>query len=126
MISKCKLIQPFSCKDDTPVQDVAKKLHEFRQRHIYVVDGSEKPVGIISVSDLLERVIIAGKDPTQLVAKDIMTAEICPFDDEQDAREAYKCMVKKQIISVPITQSDKYVGTLTYNETLKYITNPEH
>jgi len=126
MISQCRLIEPFACTETDSVVDVAKKLHQFRQRHIYVVNKDMFPVGIISTSDMLERVIVAGKDPKVTKAKDIMTKDITVFQDADNAKEAYKVMNKKKIVSCPVVKDKKYLGTLTYNECLRFVTNPEN
>lgn len=126
MISKCKLLEPFCCKDTDKIAEVARKLHEFQQRHIYVVNADDYPVGIISISDLLHRVLAQDKNPADLQAKDVMTKEICIFDDNDDAREAYKAMSKQSIVSCAVVQDKKFIGILTFNTTLNYVTNPDN
>ena len=73
-----------------------------------------------------DRIKVEGKDPKETTAKDIMTKEICVYDDSDDAKEAYKCMTKKDIVSVPIVKDKKYIGTLAFNEALKFVTNPDN
>src|SRR3989344_4699833 len=124
MIAQCKLIEPFFCKNTDTVQSISQKLGEFSQRHIYVVDAKNYPVGIISITDLVNRVLAKGLDPKKTLAQDIMTTEITIFDDEQDAKEAYSLMIKNHVVSVPVVQDGKYIGTLTYNEALRYMTTP--
>ena len=126
MISKCYLIEPFVCNQKDAVGDVAKKLREFEQRHIYVVDDDQKPVGLISVSDILDKVVIAGKDPTGVKAEDIMSRDILVFDDEDDAKKAYKAMSEKGFVSSAVTQNGKMVGVLTLKETIKFVTDPKN
>ena len=124
MIEKCRLVEPFSCKAADKIRDVAKKLDAFGQRHIYVIDDNELPVGLISVTDIINKIVIEAQDPRDTSAEDIMTQDIYVFDDKELVKEAYKKMTEKQIISVPITQHDKFIGILTLKEAVRYVTDP--
>ena len=126
MISKCYLIEAFKCKENDTVADVAKKLKEYAQRHIYVVDESDKPVGIISVTDVLDKVVIANKNVADLKAKDIMTSGVLVFDDSDPVKKAYKAMNDKKVVSCAITESGKMVGILSLKEAIRYVTDPKN
>ncbi len=125
MISECYLVEPFVCKETDTVADVGTKLRKFDQRHIFVV-ADDKPVGIISVTDILDKVVSAGKNAAQVIAKEVMTKDILIFDDGDDVRKAYKAMFEKKIVSCAITQHDKIVGILTLKEAISSVTNPKN
>ncbi len=40
-------------RDDAPLQEAAKLMRKHRIRHLVVVDGTGKPVGVISIRDLV-------------------------------------------------------------------------
>lgn len=124
MISECFLVEPFTCSENDSVDEVAKKLKEFRQRHIYVVDDNFKPVGIISITDILDKVVIPSKNASEMTAKDVMVTNIIVHDDNDDVKSAYKDMVEKGVVSCAVTEKGKMVGTLAMKEALRYITDP--
>ncbi len=126
MISKCFLVEPFVCKASDSVADVTKKLMEKDQRHIYVVDDAQKPVGIISTTDVLKKVVVEGKSASDLKAEDIMTKDILVFDDEDDCRKAYKAMNEKSVVSCAVVQDNKMVGVLTLKEAIRFVTDPKN
>ena len=82
MISKCTLIEPFYCKEDDSVVEVAKKLRGTTIRQIFVVDEKTYPVGLISTTDINNRVVAEGKDPKKMKAKEIMSKTIDIFKKE--------------------------------------------
>ncbi|HDD70697.1 MAG TPA: CBS domain-containing protein [Candidatus Woesearchaeota archaeon] len=129
MISKCYLVEPFVCNENDSIADVAKKLKEYAQRHIFVVNDNKKPVGIISVTDILDKIVVANKNVADFKAKDIMNKDILVFDDSEQVKGAYKAMVEKKITSCAICDHDKgdeIIGILTLKEALRCLTSPEH
>ena len=44
---------PITCNEDTTVIEVIKKLSENHIHRIYIVDKNERPIGIVSMSDII-------------------------------------------------------------------------
>lgn len=126
MISTCYLIEPFTCKENESVSEIAKKLKQFGQRQIYVVDESQKPVGIVSITDLMDKIVIEQKDPSKMVAKDVMNKDVIVFDDSDDVKKAYKAMTERGVVTCAVVQGQKMVGMLSLKEALKCVTDPKN
>lgn len=126
MISECYLIEAFVCKEEETISEVAKKLKKYAQRHIYVINKENKPTGIISITDILDKIVILGKDASKIKAKEIMNKGIIVYEDNADVKSAYKKMLEKSVVSCAITQKGKMVGILSLKEAVKHITNPEN
>lgn len=124
MIKNCRLIEPFTCKQIDSIVDVAKKLKPILLRHIFVVDKNEKPIGVISVIDIINRVVAENKDASKLTAKDIMTTPIEVYDINDDEIVVYKKMVKDKRTLCAVTDKDKIVGIIQLGELIKFITMP--
>ena len=117
-IKDCELIEVLSCEKDENIVKIAKSLRDKKQRHIIVTD-SGKPVGIISTTDINNRLVAENKNPEKTKAKDIMTKDILVKDIEEPLTQAYIEMIKKNIFSCPITQKEKLKGTLELKEAMK-------
>jgi len=117
-IKDCELIEVLSCEKDENIVKIAKSLRDKKQRHIIVTD-SGKPVGIISTTDINNRLVAENKNPEKTKAKDIMTKDILVKDIEEPLTQAYIEMIKKNIFSCPITQKEKLKGTLELREAMK-------
>ena len=123
MIKDCTLLEALHCKDSDSVVDVAKRLREHLIRYIYVTDANQKPVGVISITDVNNRVVAEGKNPTTLKAKDIMTKPLQTFEETMDEKQAYEQCVKSNVATCPVTNQGKLVGMVTIHELLRSITH---
>ena len=115
----CTLIGAFKCSEEESIIDVAKKLRGINLRHIFVVDKSDFPVGIISVIDINNRVVALGKDPKELKAKDIMSKPIEIYDLEDDVQAVYDKMIEKMRVMCAVTKDKKMIGIITIHQLLK-------
>jgi len=123
MVKECKLIEPVFVNVGQTAQDAAKKIESTGLRQIYVCDNN-KPVGIVSISDINNRIVAAGKDPSTKV-EDFMTKDIFVVDDEANTLEVFREMHKKGIGNCPVVDDGKFIGILSINEALSCITNPK-
>lgn len=120
-VKECVLIEAFKCNEEESVVDVAKKLREFTLRHIFVVDNENYPVGLISVTDINNRIVAEGKNPNELKAKDIMTKPVDVIDENDDIKEVYKLMLEKNRVMNPVVKDKKIVGMITIHQLMKNI-----
>ena len=121
-VENCSLIRPLSCGKETDVVEAAKLLRENRQRRLIVIDESGYPVGIVSTTDISNKVVADNKDASKLKAADIMTSPIylvCDIND--DANEIFKKMLHHETFFVPVLKDRKLFGVLTYGELMKCV-----
>lgn len=122
LVKNCTLIKPLSCRKETNVVEVAMTLKDNKQRRIIVINENESPVGIISTTDINNRVVAENKNPLKLKAQDIMTSPIYLTCDINDSlNEIFKKMVEHQSFFCPVTKEDKLYGVLTYGELIKHV-----
>jgi len=101
--------------DDTAVA-VAKKLHCFQERRIFVVNKKKFPIGIISIVDINDRVVAKGKNPKNTKAKEIMSYPIkLVLDVNTPLEEAKKMMIHNNNYYVPVVEKGKLKGLLNYS-----------
>jgi len=65
--------EPAVCRADTPVMDVAQLMCNTDCGVIPVVDPAGKPIGMVTDRDITCRVVAAGADPREALARDCMT-----------------------------------------------------
>jgi predicted transcriptional regulator len=118
-IKSCVLIEAFKCREEESVVDVAKKLKIITLRHIFVVNKEDYPVGIISVSDINNRVVAENKDASKLKAKDIMSHPIKVCDYEEDINGFLEKLMKDKHVMAPVVREKKMIGVVTINQLLK-------
>ncbi|MEN9626385.1 MAG: Inosine-5-monophosphate dehydrogenase [archaeon] len=118
-IRQCILIEPFTCRETDSIVTVAKKLREISLRHIFVVDETGYPQGIISMTDINNRVVAEGKDATNLKAKDIMTAPIDVADIDDDIEQWHATMTEKNHVMEAVVEKGKMKGIVTIHQIIK-------
>lgn len=115
--SNCTLLKPLSCSQDTNIIDVAKTLRDNRQRRIIVVDEKDYPIGIISTTDMNNKVLAESLDLKKTKASDIMTSPlflVCDIND--NLGDIFARMHEHESYFVPVLKDSKLFGILTYGE----------
>ena len=84
-----------------------------------VVTLKDKPVGIITEKDYLERVIKPNRDPHQTQANEIMSAPLKTVDEEVPLVDALNVMSGNRKRRLAVTKKGRLVGILTERRALK-------
>ena len=116
-IKDCQIKDVLECDDNKSIVEIAQILKKNNSRHVIITDN-KKPVGIISITDISNRVVAEGKDPKKTKAKDIMTKNIFYKDIESLLSDTYVEMVKNNMISCPVTQNNKLIGVVELREVM--------
>ncbi len=107
MSKKVNLIE-----ENKTVFHAAKKMAKERRGYVVVVKKG-KPIGILTDSDILEKVISKGKDPKKVKVKDVMTSPIIIISPKEEVVEASRLMRKNLIKRIPVVKNGKLVGIIT-------------
>lgn len=114
-VSECTLQDAISCEEHASITEVARIIADKHTRHV-IVTKNEQPVGIISVVDIVTRVVAQKKDPSTMTAKEIMTSPLEAVDVATPLEKAYLHMIQKNLFSVPVTKGGKLVGMLPFSQ----------
>ncbi len=88
-----------------------------------IVVEKEKPVGIITEKDMLERAIMPNKDVYNTRAEDIMTAPLVSIEASRSIRDGLELMKKHQIRRLAVTSRGSLVGIVTERRLLAEFLN---
>lgn len=116
-VRDCEIRDEFAiCTPDESVVEVAKFLVEKGVNSSIVVEEN-KPVGIVSVFDIVRRVVAEGRDPKQTRVGEIMTTPIIYVSLEDDLIKVSRLMASRGLVSVPVVNSnEELVGIVTIND----------
>ena len=84
-----------------------------------VVSDREKPLGIITDSNLLKRVFYQGSDPKKIKAKEVMSHPLRSAPPNMDLEDAAKLMRDLKLKRLPVVDGDRLVGLLTETELIR-------
>ena len=113
MAKNIKTVKP----DDT-VHAAVQKMNKFDIGSVIVV-SSGRPIGIITETNILRRIVEPRMDPATVWAKDIMTSPLITIDENDAIEEAAKVMAEKKINRIPVMKGDKLVGLISSTDIVK-------
>jgi CBS domain-containing protein len=104
--------EPVSCDERTPLGAALETMSRERVSSIAVVDADDRPVGIFTLTDLLDRVVIPGLDLATPVAT-VMTPAAGRLDEMATAQDALSMMAQLGYHQVVITREGRLVGVIS-------------
>jgi CBS domain-containing protein len=110
MSKKLQVVRP-----DTTAQEVVATMSKFDISSIIVVQA-ERPVGIITLRDVLEKLAVQCLAPRAVTARQIMTSPLVTVEASTTVEEAANLMVQKKVKTLPVMDGDRLVGVLTYTD----------
>ena len=113
MAKNIKTVKP----DDT-VHAAVQKMNKFDIGSVIVV-SSGRPVGIITETNIMRRIVEPRMDPATVWVKDIMSSPLTTIDENSAVEEAAKIMVEKRINRLPVMKGDKLVGLISSSDIVK-------
>ena len=75
-----------------------------------IVVEKERPIGIITEKDILDRVVTPGKDVYKTYAKDVMSKPVITIEAGSMIKEALGLMKKKKMRRLVVIENDSIVG----------------
>ena len=99
-------------REDTSMQEVVATMLKFDISSLVVV-RKERPIGLITHKDILERVLQMELLPSALSARNVMSASLVTIGEDASLEEAAGVMVKKGLKKLIVVQEGKLVGIIT-------------
>ena len=122
-------------RSDTTVKEVVATMNKFNIGSIIVVQG-DRPVGIITERDILQRIVEPCLAPETLTARHLMTSPVITISETASIEETARLMARKKIKKLPVMNNGKIVGIVSYTDivfnvptmlsTLEEIVRPYH
>jgi len=84
-----------------------------------VVVKNGKPVGIVTETDMVKRVILGPVDPEKTKVRKIMSRPIVVGNPQMDVDEASKIMRNRKIKKLPVLEKGRLVGLVTTTDIVR-------
>ncbi|MCF7861236.1 CBS domain-containing protein [Candidatus Woesearchaeota archaeon] len=84
-----------------------------------VVTQKEKPIGILTETDMLHKVLRAGKDYKKLKVEDVMSSPILSISPTDSVNHIANVMVDQGVKSFPVFEKDRLVGIVTETDVVR-------
>lgn len=109
-------------EQDKSVKDAAAKIKDSRRGFLVVVK-SNKPVGVLSDSDIIGRVVAKNSQPNKVKIKDVMTRYFVSINSDEDVLTAVRKMKRGNVHRLPVIDNGKIVGVISLTDIAR--TSPE-
>jgi len=108
--------------EETTVMEAAKYLREKQVRSVGVMDASGKLSGVVSQSDISDKVAAENKCPAWMKVSEIMSRELLTVSPEMTFEESLRAMEQNGVYHLLILDTQKkYRGMLSVSDLLKVL-----
>ena len=104
---------------DASVLQVSKSMAKMDIGSVIITDKG-RPVGIITESDIVRRVIAEEKDTTTTTAADIMSSPIIHVEPGTGLTDAMRIMAKSNIRRIAVLKNNSLAGIITSRDILRW------
>jgi CBS domain-containing protein len=116
----------FSLPDTATVHDVARFLREKQVRSAGVLDAQGKLVGVVSQSDVSDKVAAENKCPAWTRVSEIMSTRLVTVTPETSLEECVRLMDRHGIFHLAVVDSAKgFRGLISVQDLLKVIASDQ-
>jgi len=99
-------------KDVTALQ-AAKIMKERRHGFVVVAGPDQKPLGIVTEWDYIDKVVSEEKDPSKTTLGEIMTHEVITVNANDGIDKVAEIMTQKRIRRVLVVDDGRVIGVIT-------------
>ena len=103
---------PITCSPQTSIKEVLSHMHELRVGSMVAVDDAGRPIGILTLPDVLERIALPQIDLEQPVIT-VMTTQLTSLSPQALAHEAALMMAKQGFRHVLVVENERLVGLVS-------------
>ncbi len=116
----------FSIREDDTVHDAARYLRDRQVRAVGVLSGTGKLVGVISQSDISDKVAAENKCPAWLRVAEVMTAELVHVTPDAPLELCLRLMEQHNFYHLLVLGEDsRYHGMISTQDILAVIASDE-
>jgi trk system potassium uptake protein TrkH len=98
--------------ENTSVASAVKQMHSHNADAIIVLKG-KTPVGIVTDSDILNKVVMKGEDSDEVFLKSIMSSPLVTISPKGTVKQALNLMRLNQIKRIPVADTLGILGVVT-------------
>ena len=102
-------------KPSMTVLEAAQLMKKRKIGNVIVVE-KKQPIGILTESDILKKVVAEGKNAKDVLVKDVMSTPIIVIDPYVSLEEAMKTMGKCNVRRLPVIENNELIGIITQKD----------
>ncbi len=104
-----------TCQRDDSVIFATKKMADHNIGAVVIVT-EDKPVGIFTERDLVNRVVAAGKNPAKIKVGEVMSTQLITIDAKQSVGAAFHLLISHKVRHAPVVEDKHLVGIVSQKD----------
>ena len=114
----------FSLAHDATVHDAARYLREREVRSVGVLDADAKLIGVVSQSDISDKVAAENKCPAWMRVSEIMTRELVTIAPDASLDDCLRSMEKHGVFHLLVVDAkNTFLGMVSVKDLLRVISS---
>jgi len=97
------------------IKNAAELMNKIRQYEV-VITKNNKPIGIVTDSDIIKKVVAKNLKPSSVKIKKLMRGPLVTVHTDETVLDASRKMKRNSIKRLPVVEHGKLVGMLTLSE----------
>ena len=111
--------EPYSTRDSATVQEAAEFMAARNIGAVCVLDGSGKLLGVFSERDVLNRIVVPGRDPNAVRVGDVTSELRAVIRCDETPHQALERMELIGTRHLPVVDGERWVGMLSIRDLLR-------
>ena len=108
--------------EDSSVLDAAQLLKE-KEISFLVITKNNKPIGVVTESDFVRKLVANDKVPTKTPLSEIMSYKFRSVEPSTDIEDAVQKMLNNKIRRLLVIDQEKLVGVITETDLTSFLRN---
>ncbi|MDD3175324.1 MAG: CBS domain-containing protein [Candidatus Nanoarchaeia archaeon] len=117
-VAEMMSINPIKCRLEDNIVTVSKLMKKYNISSIVVCDENEVK-GLITVDDIVQRVVANNENLETTKAKQVMTTDVVSVSPTKSVEEVIEVMNSNSISQLPVMQEKKLMGFVTMKDILR-------
>jgi len=115
IVKEAMKANPVFVESNLTVLEASKIMKKRKIGNVIVVEKNH-PLGILTESDIIKKVVAEGKNAKDVQVKTVMSTPILVIDPYVSLEEAMKTMNKCNVRRLPVVENDKLIGIITLKD----------
>ena len=111
--------EPYSTKANTTVQEAAEFMAARNIGAVCVLDDAGRLLGVFSERDVLNRVVVTGRDPRTVCVGEVTSELRAVIRCDETPHQALERMELNGVRHLPVMDGDDWVGMLSIRDLLR-------
>ena len=111
--------EPYSTKADATVQEAAEFMAARNIGAVCVLDDAGKLLGVFSERDVLNRIVVPGRDPHSVSVGEVTSELRAVIRSDETPHQALERMEESGTRHLPVMDGERWVGMLSIRDLLR-------